>query len=90
MLSRIPIKVPLTIAKEHPLCVHCKYYMPPPPVHQKDKKKGLCQKSGTMHVVDGEIEYTSVSIVREFDCLGNWYEPNDETLVNPPVSDIFP
>lgn len=82
-----PIKVPLATAKDHPLCINCKYYIPPPPAQAANKKRGLCQKSGTINVIDGEIEYTLVTIAREYDCHGDWFEPNDETLVNPPYTD---
>jgi len=70
-MQRIPIRMPLN-GPMPPLCVHCKYYIPPPP--HIDKKHGQCKKSGKVHVVDGEVTYENVCIVREYECKGQWYE----------------
>lgn len=78
MNSRVPSKVPL----QHPppaLCIHCKHYLPAP-----DKKKGQCEKKGTLDLIDGSIEYAYARDVRETECKGSWWVANDELLINPP------
>lgn len=76
---RVPLYIPLELAKQTPLCIHCKYYIPPPPragtKAPGNKKDGFCQKSGKINVVDGEIKYQLVEITREYECQGNWYDP---------------
>lgn len=63
----------MTADKMPPLCVRCKYYIPP---QNKDlsKQHGLCKKSAKINVVDGEVTFENVRIVREYDCKGLWYE----------------
>lgn len=64
------IRVP--IDSKVPLCINCKYYMPPKN-HIKIPVLGQCRKSGTMNVVDGQVEYKNVEVVRVFECKGDWY-----------------
>jgi hypothetical protein len=74
-MQRPPLRVPLMADKMPPLCVQCKYYMPPrDTTSHLDKKQGLCKKSGKIHVVDGEVTFENVVLVREYDCKGLWYE----------------
>jgi len=82
-MNRVPLQVSLDIAKKIPLCINCKYYIPPSPVRNvqvPDKKMGFCRKSATIHVVDGEITYKNVEITREYNCKGNWYEENKQPV----------
>lgn len=80
MNGRAPLNVPLQNAKKTPLCIHCKYYLPPAHAKYKsslithDMKLGHCQKTGLMNVIDGEIVYEYVTTVREYKCKGNWFE----------------
>lgn len=74
MTPRAPILVPIASQKLPPLCIHCRHYLPPPN-KDVDRKHGYCQKSGFMNVVDGQVHYSNVAIVREYDCKGGWYEP---------------
>lgn len=79
MNPRAPLNVPLHAAKKPPLCIQCKYYLPPK--HAKsslvthDMKLGHCQKTGMVNVIDGEIVYEYVTTAREYKCKGDWYEP---------------
>lgn len=72
-----PLRVPADIATSHPLCVNCRYYLPPNlyGLNIQDKKKGFCGRSGMIHVVDGSVEYESVERYRQFTCKGQLYEP---------------
>lgn len=72
-MQRAPINVPLMADKIPPLCVRCKYYMPP---KNKDlsKQYGMCKKSAKINVVDGEITFENVGLVREYECKGLWYK----------------
>ena len=83
-MSRAPLNVPLSAAKKTPLCIHCKFYIPPNHrgLRVEDKKLGFCQKSGIMSVIDGEIEYKNVQVVREYDCKGSWFEQDPKIEVN--------
>lgn len=72
-MSRAPMFVPIATPKLPPLCIHCKHYIPP--AHKEfDRKLGFCQKSGLINVVDGQIHYSNVAAVREYDCKGAWFE----------------
>ena len=73
-LKMPPLHVPMDA--KVPLCINCKYYMPPRN-HIKVPTLGQCQKSGTMNVVDGTIEYKNVEVTRLFECEGKWYVHKD-------------
>jgi hypothetical protein len=83
-----PILVPIASLGNRPpkLCIHCAHYLPPSPATRSalfppDPKKGMCKKTGLMNLIDGEIQYTSVALAREYDCKGDWYErkePSEE------------
>ena len=79
-MCRAPLQISLEAAKKVPLCIHCKFYIPPPPVRagNVDYKRGLCQKTGMIHVVDGEITYKNVEIAREYNCKGTWFQKQIE------------
>ena len=82
-MSRLPIRISLDNVNRIPLCINCKYYIPPSGngIHYtKDKKMGFCQKSGTVHVVDGSIEYVNVELYRKYDCQGKFYEELDPSV----------
>jgi len=76
-MSKALMRIPLDKAKQIPLCINCKYYISP---SYKNKKLGFCQKSGTVHVVDGTIEYENVEIYREYTCKGKLYEEINHAL----------
>lgn len=86
-----PLRVPLNIAKTTPICVNCKYYIPPNynGINIQDKKKGFCSKSGTMHVIDGSIKYEMVEYYREYICKGDEYEESTIDMTFEPLDDIF-
>jgi hypothetical protein len=73
---RAPLKIPIDKAKSTPICINCKHYLSPTykGIQSSNKKNGFCAKSGTIHVVDGTIDYQNVEIFREYDCKGNMYE----------------
>lgn len=78
-----PMRIPLNNATKIPLCINCKYYIPPSGngIHYtKDKKMGFCQKSGTVHIVDGTIEYENVELYRKYNCKGTFYEDIDPSV----------
>lgn len=85
-----PLRVPITQAKYVPICVNCKYYMPPDiyGINIQDKKKGFCQKSGTMHIVDGTIKYELVEFYREHICKGSEFEESTTKVVFEPLDPI--
>jgi len=70
------LRIPIKNASKAPICINCKHYLEPiyNNIKISDKKKGFCKKSGTIHVVDGTIEYEYVEIYREYTCKGNEYE----------------
>lgn len=56
------------------LCKNCKYYILPPPPHEKNKKLGKCGLFGTVNIIDGEIDYKYASDVRPALCDGKYFE----------------
>lgn len=90
-MNRVPLQISLDAAKKVKLCVNCKYYIPPLSIrngHVPDKKHGFCKKSGTIHVVDGEITYKNVEVTREYTCRGDWYEENKQQSKYEPLDFI--
>ncbi len=79
-MCRVPIRVPLANAKNIPLCINCKFYIPPDTtkIYINNKRHGLCGKSGMIHVVDGSIDYENVEIYREYTCKGKLYEEKSD------------
>lgn len=77
-MSRAPLNVPLHIAKKTPLCIHCKFYIPPKHAQNTlithDMKLGFCRKTGLVNVIDGGIVYDYVTSAREYECKGDWFE----------------
>ena len=70
------IRIPHNPLKPPPLCVKCKFYMPPPPHMKNDKTMGYCKKSEMIHLVTGELTYDNVEIYRKHECKGDLYQPN--------------
>jgi hypothetical protein len=72
-ISKSPVIIPIKENVCKPICVKCKYYLPPP--HGiKDLKFGSCSKIGYINLIDGEITYEGVQIAREYHCKGEMYE----------------
>lgn len=60
-----------------PTCVDCKFIIP----YKNDLTLSKCQKFGEKNIITGEIEYTYVSICRNYDNMcglsGKLFEPVD-------------
>jgi len=85
------IRVPVESASKNPLCIHCKYYLPPN-IHGlniTDKKRGYCEKSGMMHLVDGSVEYEQAERYREYVCKGTYYERMIEEPLEPSSEEVL-
>lgn len=81
-MCKAPIRIPLDQINKVPICIKCKFYIPPchKGIMLSNKKNGLCAKSGMFHVVDGTVEYQNVEIYREYHCKGKLYELSDVNL----------
>jgi hypothetical protein len=79
-LYKDPLRVPIHQAPNHPICVKCRFYLPPTLYGNniKDLKKGYCEQSGTIHVIDGSVLYEQVEYFRQYVCKGEMFECKDE------------
>ena len=72
-VNKSPTVIPFQENICKPICVKCKYYVPP--AHNiKDLKLGSCSKVGYINLIDGEVTYELVQLAREYHCKGEMYE----------------
>lgn len=57
------------------LCKNCKHFVPPS--KNVDIKYGNCALFGSIHVVDGSIEYLAATVARDFYCKDAYYDSNN-------------
>lgn len=82
-----PITVSLNEAKDLKLCIDCKYFLSNKLT--KETRLGLCQKHGTISLIDGKITYDNVEIARQYNCHGNDFEPIDRKEIDPESHKAF-
>lgn len=58
------------------ICRDCKYFRKSHYLYHYTIELGKCTKISNLDLVTGFKTYNYASVVREFDCKGNWYEEN--------------
>lgn len=80
-IHSVPINVNLEDAKDIPLCINCKYFLPDK--LSKSTLSARCKKHGEVSVIDGVITYTLVTHARQYHCHGNDFEAIDLKDIDP-------
>jgi hypothetical protein len=61
------------------ICRECKYFRKTYSMYIDSLEFGKCTKVSNLDLVTGCKTYNYASIIREFECKGDWYEENKTT-----------